>query len=317
MLENIQRLIECGRGDKGRLEYMMRRVQDGLPLYNSDRKYLDRIVGAGELSANDMVNIDSDEERHEEQSHVQHTDTVEYAKSQAIGLDEKIRESSMRLNDQKRMLDDLDRKRQNLEQIVKELHDAETKVSTAKDTLEELTRYKARIEDVLKVQNGINADIDKEKFEIQQMLETQMANVEEQSTALESIRVQRSRLETESAKVAEVVAEVAIEKDKLAKARAANRKLIAEEKKLIKNQKDMEKLERDIQKNREKISKKTEDEKIKIKQLSTLKQELDKAMTVLEDAKGRKEALKKETKLAQKVLTDSRNIQKRNKSTKS
>jgi hypothetical protein len=44
LINNIMYLIDSKKGDVGRLNYILSVLQDGKPLYNSDRKYLDSLL---------------------------------------------------------------------------------------------------------------------------------------------------------------------------------------------------------------------------------------------------------------------------------
>lgn len=329
-LSMIEVLVRLERGDVGRLRYMKTMLEDGRSLYKSDEEYLraryaeaiSEIPPAADSSSQDGAapqaetlpeppsgaSPDPDQSRRQELLRV----TGERKKREAVlsetrrNLDQQIQQEQSKLDAQLRLSEELSQKKLELDQIKAKLTDVNKKVDAARSSVKDIERLKEQLSSTITIQDDLNVNIFRERQGIRDLIEKQRESISEQTAAATEIRAERKELEQESARLAKVVDETAGEHKKLLEARKELRSLKVEERKLDKHQKDMEKIEKEIQKGREKLAKRIEAEKVKIEEQAELKRQLDKEVAELEEIKEQREVVKKETKLAQKVVREAK-----------
>ena len=329
-LSMIETLMRLEQGDLGRLRYMKTMLEDGRSQYKSDEEYLraryaeaiSEIPPATDSSSQDgaapqtatlpeppdEVSPDPDQLRRQELSRVagERKKREEVLSETRRNLDQQIQQEQSKLDAQLRLSEELSQKKLELDQIKTKLADVNQKVDAARSSLKDIERLKDQLSSSITIQDDLNVNIFRERQGIRDLIEKQRESISEQTAAATEIRAERKDLEQESARLAKVVDETAGEHKKLLAARKELRSLKVEERKLDKHRKDMEKVEKEIQKGREKLAKRIEAEKVKIEEQADLKRQLDKEVAELEEIKEQREVVKKETKLAQKVVREAK-----------
>lgn len=329
-LSMVEALVRIERGDLGRLRYMKTMLYDGRSLYRSDEEYLraryaeaiSEIPSATDSSSQDdavpqtetlpeppdEVPPDPDQLRRQELSRVvgERKKREEVLSETRRNLDQQIQQEQSKLDAQLRLSEELSQKKLELDQIKTKLEDVNKRVDAARSSLKDIERLKDQLSSSITIQDDLNANIFRERQGIRDLIEKQRESISEQTAAAAEIRAERRDLEQESARLAKVVDETAGEHKKLLEARKELRSLKVEERKLDKHRKDREKVEKEIQKGREKLAKRIEAEKVKIEEQAALKMQLDKEVAELEEIKEQREVVKKETKLAQKVVREAK-----------
>lgn len=326
----IEALVRLEQGDLGRLRYMKTMLEDGRFLYRSDEEYLraryaeaiSEIPSAADSASQDgavpqteilpeppgAVSPDPDQLRRQELLRVagERKKREEMLSETRRNLDQQIRQEQSKLDAQLRLSEELSKKKLELDQIKTKLTDVNQKVDAARSSLKDIERLKDQLSNTITIQDDLNANIFRERQGIRDLIEKQRESISEQTAAATEIRAERKELEQESARLAKAVDGTAGEHKKLLAARKELRSLKVEERKLDKHRKDTEKVEKEIQKGREKLAKRIEAEKGKIEEQAELKRQLDKEVAELEKIKEQREVVKKETKLAQKVVREAK-----------
>ena len=344
-IQMVERLIESGQGDQGRLTFIQRCMGSGKRLYESDRIYLETLVAGQSAPAKDNTVANPTAEDNEiemvcsllqrrfgDQGRLEymrrtlenggplrHSD-AEYLRTKYADMpetstandvthepQEEATDPAAQVNESgDELLDGMTERTLALEVIKAEMESAQRQIEDDRMTLESISDYKSRLAGRIEMHQNLLQEIRDELRSVKGMSKDQSRSLGEMARALEAIRSERMQLETDSQRLLGVTAELAEERKRLTAARKENRTLKEKERSLAKTRKDIEKVNREIQKGREKIAKKTEEEESKLKEQTALKLSLDQETAKLDETREKRDQTKRGIKMAERVLEESR-----------
>lgn len=333
-------MIRAGRGDRGRLEFIRRRIQDGKKPYETDRRYVEAL-------ANDAVTYGGEANPDDDGKTATRTEMARGLLQSGLGDQGRLghiaktleRGGPLHVSDEEYLFakyeecaDASEAHRAAGRDAASPAREArssgtgpEERIESAgpdavkagldavqsrieKDVAEmaEISRYKSQLADRIKVHSDVLLNIREEVRDVKKMVKEQNIRVNEQARALDEVRSERMRLEEDSQRMVGISTELAAERKKLTAARKENRALKAKSRSLAKVQKGLEKAKRDIKVESKKIAQKIKEKEASLKEQELLKRRLEQQIAELESAREKIAENKRRVKLAEKVLQESR-----------
>jgi hypothetical protein len=302
-IEMVRGLVRRGLGDQGRLGYMLRILEGGGRLRASDAEYLrakyDMCRDAPEPAQAAVPDPGAAAGRRPETPDLR-------AGPELLQVEEELDAVRSELDAASEYAEAISRRRKELDAVRSELEKTRRLAEEDAREMKDMYDYKDRLAGQVGAHQKLLQEISGELQSVRDLVREQNSSIDEQARALDAIRSERMQLEEDSRRLGGVAAELAEERKKLAAARKENRALKEKGRSLAKSQKDTEKVNRDIQKEREKVAKKIGEEKAKLEEQETLRKSLESETAELEDLRIQRNKSKRGTKLAEKVLQESR-----------
>lgn len=333
-------MIRAGRGDRGRLEFIRRRIQDGKRLYETDRRYVEALANDAATDG-DEANPGDDKKaatRAEmarsllqsgrgdqgrlghiakmlERGGPLHVSDEEYlfAKYEECADASETHRATDRdaTNSAREARSSGPEPEERIESaepdVIKSGLDAvQSRIEKDVAEMAEISRYKSQLADRIKVHSDVLLNIREELRDVKKLVKEQNSRVNEQARALDEVRGERMRLEEDSQRMVGISTELAAERKKLTAARKENRALKAKSRSLAKVQKGLEKAKQDIVVESKKVAQKIMEKEASLKEQELLKRRLEQDIAELESIREKIAENKRRVRLAEKVLQESR-----------
>lgn len=333
--KTVEAIMKAGLGDRGRLEFIIKRIQNSGKLYNTDKIYvetlandvihdMDNFVGdVGDSTKtvhglpqnleydggiDDVPQPLGDETVHvsgdQSHTHEEYVDTsiapqaIDHAATnQDVQPDTSNPPESLKPAEFSNVTPDY---------IKSVLDTIQLRIDEDTHDLAEISKYKDQLADRLKIHNNVLLSIREELRGFKNLVKEQNASVNEQARVLDSVLEERTLLEEGSQRMVGISTELATERKKLAVARKENRTLKTKSISLTKIKKGLEKVNRDIKDEHEKVAQKIKMNTAELEKQERLKQSLRQEIAKLEGIKNNISENRNHIKLAEKVLEESK-----------
>ena len=282
LLEKIKFIIDSGNGDPGRLQHIYDMISQNKTLYHSDQKYLE--LKLEDLQNNHYVTQNNFELKEIPQPYVQKVETIPEEKITPVITEEKIPEPPTGLSDKLRGSMPKDWVPPNdsstLTGIYEKIKTEEQKLDDQKRIYDEISIQRSKLSQLILNRQEYEKQVKLEQSRLESQIKEEREKIAKQTHFSEELLNQKKELDKVKSERDKIIIKISEEKTKIAK------ELETQKKQLVQAQLEQEAIEKQVQKEQTLLAEMTRDQKSRLLKQAEIAHEIKQKQEDLEKARS-------------------------------
>ena len=283
LLEKIKFIIDSGNGDPGRLQHIYDMISQNRTLYHSDQKYLE--LKLEDLQNNHYVTQNNFELKKEiPQPYVQKVKSITEEKITPVITEEKIPETPAGLSDKLRGSMPKDWVPPNdsstLTGIYEKIKTEEQRLDDQKRIYDEINIQRSKLSQLILNRQEYEKQVKLEQSRLESQIKEEREKIAKQTHFSEELLNQKKELDKVKSERDKIILKISEEKTKIAK------ELEAQKKQLVQAQLEQEAIEKQVQKEQTLLAEMTRDQKNRLLKQAQIAHEIKQKQEDLEKARS-------------------------------